>query len=188
MADVRLAREEEKGALPSVCMCCGEPATAHVDQTFMLNPPVVQGPSGFAEIHAIRVLLAAADAPRLDLRTTFCDQHRHYWLIRNAVLFGGIAGLFAALFFGFATVAYLFGVRKIDAPWLSCCVIVPVLLVVIPWAIAVNYFGKTMIRARLMGDDSVMLQNVGERYAAAVEASRQPRTPPPPPPMPAPRG
>jgi hypothetical protein len=173
MPDLRLTRDEEKGALPDVCMCCGAPATACVERTFLLRDPNVPGPSGFAEVFLVRLAVAAANAPRLRLRTSFCEQHRHYWGLRSAILFGGLAGLLVALLAGFACVIYLLSVRKVDSPLLSCCVLVPVFLILIPWVISLKLMTTGTIRARVAEDGAVILQNVDERYVAAVNAARQ---------------
>jgi hypothetical protein len=157
-------------------MSCGDPATAWVEQTFLLQAPTVQGPSVFVEILAARLLYAAANAPRLRLRTSFCERHRHYWSLRFALVFGGLAGLLAVLLGGIAVVVFLFAVVKVDAPWPSACVIVPLILFLVAWLIPMKFVMANTIRARLTEDDAVTLLNVGERYATAVVAARQPPT------------
>jgi hypothetical protein len=178
MPDVRLTRKEEKGVLPDVCMCCGAPATAWVERTFLLRDPHVPGPSGFVEVFLVRLAVAAANAPRFRLRTSFCPQHRRYWLIRSGLLFGGLAALLAALVVGFAFVAYLLKVHKFDSPLLTCCILVPTFLVLIPWVVAARMMTTNTMRVRVAEDDAVVLQNVDERYVAAVEAARQRPRPP----------
>jgi hypothetical protein len=174
MADVRLTRDEAEGQLPNVCTCCGEPASAWAEKTFMLRDPAVHGPSGFAEVHAARLLIAAAQAPRLRLRTSFCPRHRHYWSLRRALVFGGLAGLFAVLLCGVGVVVFLFAVVKVDAPWPAAFLIVPFLLYLPAWLIPLKLVQARTIRARLTGeDDRATLQNVGEGYVAAVKAARQ---------------
>lgn len=173
MPDIQLTRQEEKGALPPVCMCCGQPATDWVERTFLLRDPAVAGPSGFLEVYLVRLAIAAANAPRLNLRTSFCSQHRHYWLTRTAVFFGGLVGFLSILVGGLATVIFLIAVMKVDSPALSCCVIVPLFAVLIPWAIATKILASGTIRTRLNEADEVVLQNVDERYIAAVNAARE---------------
>jgi hypothetical protein len=173
MAVLLLTRDEEDGALPDACMCCGAPATDWSEQTFLLQPPEVHGPSGFATVHAARMIHSMASAPRMRLKTSFCPEHRHYWTIRLAVVFGGLAGLFLVLFAGIAVVAYLFAVVKVDAPWPAACVIVPLALYLTVWLILVSRYMADTIRARLTEGGAVVLLNVGERYVAAVEAARQ---------------
>jgi hypothetical protein len=171
MPDIHLT-DEEADHLPELCMCCGEPATTWVKRTFMTQDPVIGGPSGFVEVFAIRMLLATAATPTFKFRTSFCNSHRHYWLIRSVALFGGIGGMFAVLLAGGLIVAFLMGVMKVDAPWLSCCAIGPFLLFLIVWIIPLKILQSNTIRARL-NDDGVLLVNVGERYVAAVKAARQ---------------
>ena len=173
MPDVRLTSKEEEGALPAVCMCCGAPATFWAQRTFLLQDPAVRGPSVFAEIYLVRLLLATAKTPRFRLRTSFCEQHRHYWNMRFALVFGGLAGLFAVLFGGLAVVVFLLAVAKVDAPWPSACVIVPVILYVLAWVLPMKLVMGKSIRARLTEDDRIAVQNVDERYIAAIKAQRQ---------------
>jgi hypothetical protein len=177
MPEIVLARHEAKGNLPDACMCCGEPATTWITRTFLARAPEVPGPSVFMEVFAVRLLLATANVPRFHLRTSFCEQHRHYWTLRAGLLFGGLAGMAAVLVLGGLTVVYLMTVQKVDAPWLSCCVIVPFLLFLVVWIIPTMRLRSTSIRARRAKDGGVLLMNVGERYVAAVRAAR--RTPPP---------
>jgi hypothetical protein len=173
MADVRLTRDEGEGKLPDACMCCGDPATAWVEKTFLLRVPTVHGPSGFAEVHAARLLIAAAQVPRMRLRTSFCPRHRHYWALRLALLLGGLAGLFAVLLGGSAVVVFLFAVVKVEAPWPVAFIMVPFLLYVVAWVIPLKLVQDRTIRARLTEDDRIALQNVGEGYVAALKAARQ---------------
>jgi hypothetical protein len=173
MADVCLTRDEAKGKLPAACMCCGAPAAAWAEKTFLLRDPGAVGPSGFAEVHAARVLIAAAQAPRLRLRTSFCESHRHYWALRGVLLFGGLAGLLFVFLAGNAVVAFLFAVVKVEAPWPVAFVIVPLLLYLAAWVVPLKLVQARTIRARLTEDSRVALQNVGDAYVAAVEAARR---------------
>ncbi len=172
MPDVRLTRAEEDGNLPQVCMCCGAPATAWVERNFLAHDPAVRGPSVFWEVFAIRLLIAAANTPRVRLRTSFCPRHRHYWHLRAALAFGGLAGMLAVLFIGLLGTILLIAVAKVDAPWLSCCAIVPFLAYIVPWIIAIKLVQDRTIRARLGKGDAIILQNVSERYVTALEEQR----------------
>jgi hypothetical protein len=173
MADLRLTRDEEEGELPAVCMCCGAPATDWSEQTFLLRPPAVEGPSGFATVHAARMLESMVNAPRLRLRTSFCPEHRHYWTTRLLLVFGGLAGLGGVLLAGIAVVVYLFAVVKVDAPWPAACVIVPLAVYLTIWLILVSRVMGNTIRARLVEGGAVVLTNVDPRYVEAVEAARR---------------
>lgn len=179
MPDVLLTRHEAEGHLPDVCMCCGARATIRINRVFLASDPEVKGPSGFLEVFAIRLLIAIADAPRIRVRTSFCERHRHYWSLRSVILFGGLAGMLAVIVLGFLVVALLMTVGKVDAPWLSCCVIVPFLLYLVAWVIPARQVGSSSIRARLAEGGEVLLMNVGEAYVVAVRAARRPPRPPP---------
>jgi hypothetical protein len=173
MADVVLTRDEEGGRLPAACMCCGQPATAWVEKTFLLRDPAVVGPSGFAEVYAARLLIAAAGAPRLRLRTSFCESHQLYWTLRLGLLLGGLVGLGAVLAGGLAVVVFFFAVVKVEAPWPVAFVLVPFVVYLAAWVVPLKLVQARTIRARLTGDDEVVLQNVGDGYVAALEAARQ---------------
>src|SRR5262249_13699340 len=148
---------------------------------FMLRDPHVPGPSVFWEVLAVRMVLAAAKAPRLRLPTPLCERHRNYWRFRSALVYGGLAGMLAVLLgglvAGLVAVILLITVARVDKPWLSCCVVVPFLLYLLAWVIPVRAVMSGTIRARLTEDDRVVLQNVGEGYAAAVEAARRRQRP-----------
>jgi hypothetical protein len=178
MPDVHLTRGEANGDLPAACMCCGKPASVWVERTFMKHEPGVQGPSGFQEIYVLRLLIAVANTPTFQLRTSFCDEHRYYWQIRNFVTFGSLAGLFVVLFGGLAfTILLIAVIVGPDAPWVGACAIVPVLVyifgVLIPLKLLVV---SRIIRARNTEDDGVELSNVGEGYVAALKKHREMRT------------
>jgi hypothetical protein len=172
MPDIRLTRDEEKGDLPEVCMCCGQPAVTRVKHTFLLRDPHVPGPSVFWEVFALRLIIASAQAPRLRLQTTFCEQHRHYWTYRSFLVFGGLAGMVAVIVGGLVVAILLLTVAKVDTPWLSCCAIGPFLLFLLVWVIPVMKVTSATIRVRLTEDDAVMLQNVAEGFVTAVQATR----------------
>jgi hypothetical protein len=180
MADIRLTRDEERGALPDVCMCCGQPAVTRVDHTFLLRDPHVPGPSVFWEVFALRLLIASAQAPRLRLQTTFCEQHRQYWTFRAFLVFGGLVGLAAIVVGGLVFVILLITVAKVDEPWLGCCVMGPLLLYLPAWVIPSMRMMSTTIRARLTEDEAVVLQNVAEGFVTAVRATRSLRPRPAP--------
>lgn len=177
MADVHLTRSEADGDLPAACMCCGKPASVWVERTFLKRQPGVPGPSGFAEIFVLRLLIAAASTPTFKFRTSFCEQHRHYWRIRTYLTFGAIGGLFVVLFGGLAVTILLIAVVGPNAPWVGACAIVPFLVyvfgVLIPLKLLVV---NRIIRARNAEDDGVELSNVGEGYVAALKTHREMRT------------
>jgi len=179
MPEILLTPHEAEGNLPNVCMCCGERATTRVTRTFLAREPAAPGPSVFWEVFAVRLLIAAADTPRFRLRTSFCDQHSNYWALRSYLLFGGLAGMFVVLALGAVVVALLMTVGKVDAPWLSCCMIGPFLLFMIVWIIPVMRMKTNSIVARLADNDAVLLKNVDESYIAAVRSARRPPRPPP---------
>jgi hypothetical protein len=170
MPTVYLSQKEADGELPTICMCCGKPANIWVNRSFLKHEPPVKGPSVFLEIFALRLLLAMATTPTFHLRTSFCESHRYYWLWRSVLVFGGIGAMIAVIFGGLVFVALLIFIAKVDAPWLSCCVIGPFLLFLIAWVIPLKLTMGNTIRARLMEDGRIALTNVDESYVAAVEA------------------
>jgi hypothetical protein len=173
IADVRLTRDQAEGALPDVCMCCGAPATVWINRTFMLHEPVVHGRSVLAEIYIVQFLFAAAKTARLNLRTSFCPRHRHYWALRFALIFGGLGGMFVVLFGGLSVVVFLFAVVKVDSPWPTGCVLVPLIAYLVAWIITMKLVMDRSIRARLTEDGEIALQNVGVHYIEAIKAGRR---------------
>jgi hypothetical protein len=155
-------------------MCCGDPATDQVDRRFPLHPPVVHGPSGSVEILAIRTLFAAAEVPRVTLRTSFCPQHRHYWTFRTVLVWGGLGGLLAVVFGGLLFVVLLLTVAKFDSPLLGAFVIIPAVAYMVVWGVLMTRVLGRSIRVKLAedGSNTLLLTNVDARYVDALERQR----------------
>ena len=174
MPDVHLTRCEADGDLPAACMCCGKPASVWIERRFMKHQPGVRGPSGFQEIFVLRLLIAAASTPTFKLRTSFCEQHRHYWIVRNFLMFGGIGGLFIVLFGGLAVTILLIAVVGPNAPWVGACAIVPVLIYIFGLLIPLKLLVLSRtIWAQSAGDGGVELRNIGDDYVVALKTHRE---------------
>jgi hypothetical protein len=173
MAHVVVTREEAEteGKLPAVCMCCGAPATIWVTRRLMLKPPQYNQVE-LAEIALIKSIHALATSPYVQLRTSFCEQHRHYWTVRLAVLFGGMLAFFATMFF-----AFVFGlVATINRPQphagLVALAVITVLLGLVGWLVPLLILWRNPIRALGMDNGLVVVDNVSDPYANAVQATR----------------
>ena len=173
MAEIFLTREEAKGDLPALCMCCGAPAKTRVTRSFMLRDPEVSG-GPFLEMRAIQAIAAHATVPRLSLPTYFCEQHRHYWHLRDGLKWGGLAGLLTLVFGGVAMIATLIFTIDFKSRWPEGCFLFTFVLYAIGWGTSMNRLVRNTMRARRHGDGRILLQNVGEEYVAALPAQRQP--------------
>src|SRR5262249_27225486 len=153
--------------LPAVCMCCGAPATVWVTRRLMLKPPQ-HNQIELAEIALIKSVHALATSPYVLLRTSFCEQHRHYWTIKLAVLFGGMLMFFAALFF-----AFVFGlVATLNRPQphagLVALAVFCALFGLVGSLVPLLILWRNPIRAVGMDNGCIVVDNVCDPYAAAV--------------------
>jgi hypothetical protein len=173
MAYVVVTREEaeREGKLPAVCMCCGAPATAWVTRRQMLKPPRYNRIE-LAEVAIFKSIHALATSPYVRLRTSFCDRHRHYWTIKLIVLFGGML-----LFFGAMLLTCLFGViASINRPQphvgLAAIAVTFALLGLLGWLVPLLIVWRKPIRALGMEQGLIVVDNVSDSYAQAVQATR----------------
>jgi hypothetical protein len=125
-----------------------------------------------AEVAIFKTVHALATSPYVQLRTSFCDQHRHYWTIRLIVLFGGMLMFFAAMF-----LAFVFGlVATINRPQphkgLVAVAVIVALLGLLGWLVPLLILWRNPIRALGMDQGLVIVDNVSDSYANAVQATR----------------
>ena len=172
MAEVFLTREETKGDLPALCMCCGAEAKTCVTRKFIVVQPRVGG--GFAEIVAIQAIIGFANAPRLRLPTTFCGQHRYYWHLRDGLRWGGLAGSITLIIGGVIMAISVFISTKTETHWPDGCLLLSLFVCMIAWGIPMARFARNPLRATRYGDGRILLQNVGEKYVAGLLAQREP--------------
>ena len=180
MTHVVITREEAEGEgkLPAVCMCCGAPATVWVTRRLMLKPPRYNQVE-LAEVAIFKSIHALATSPHVDLRTSFCDQHRHYWTIKLIVLLGGALMFFGALFL--TLVFALVGTLNRPEPhkgFVAMAVIIA-LLGLLGWLVPLLIVWRNPIRAFGLDQGLIVVDNVSDSYASAVQASR-PRAEPAP--------
>ncbi len=175
MPDVSLTHDEAEGDLPPACMCCGDPATVWIECAFLAHAAV----SVFWEVFVVRLALALGQ-PVIRVRTSFCPRHRHYWRLRSALFFGGIAGFVAVVVGSVIVVILLIGVAKIDSPLVNALGIAPIFVCMIAWAAAAVLVSQRTLRARRIRHDGVVLQKVAQAYVAAVQARRPPSAAAPP--------
>ncbi len=173
MGHVVIMREEAEkvGKLSAVCMCCGALATVWVTRRLMLKPPR-SNQVELAEVAIFKTIHALATSPYVQLRTSFCDQHRHYWTIRLIVLFGGMLMFFAALF-----LALVLGlVATINRPQphkgLVAMAVIFVLLGLLGWLVPLLILWRNPIRAMGLDQGPLIVDNVSESYAHTVQATR----------------
>jgi hypothetical protein len=174
MAHVVVTREEAEaeGKLPTVCTCCGAPAAVWVTRRLMLKPPQYNR-FELAEVALIKSVHALATSPYVLLRTSFCDQHRHYWTIRVIVLFGGMGMFFAAML-----LALVFGVVAATInpaqphKGLVAIAVMSALFGLVGWLVPLLILWRNPIRAVGLDNGLVVVDNVSDQYASAVQATR----------------
>ena len=178
MAHVVITREEAEveGKLPAVCMCCGAPATAWVTRRLMLKPPRYNQVE-IAEIAAIKALHALATSSYVRLRTSFCDQHRYYWIIKAIVLFGGMGLFFGAMFLTFVLALVATIGRPEPHKGISALAVICALVGIVGWIVPLLIVWRSPIRALGLNNDLVLVDNVSEAYAKALQATRPPPAP-----------
>lgn len=84
MSAVRLRRREaERGHLPRVCVCCGEPATTTVTRKFAWHPFWVWLllPVGLLPL----IIVAIMTTKRMTVQIPFCESHEDHWSWRERV-------------------------------------------------------------------------------------------------------
>jgi hypothetical protein len=173
MAHVVITREEaeKEGKLPSVCMYCGAPATVWVTRRLMLKPPRYNQVE-LAEVAIFKAFHALSTSPYVRLRTSFCEQHRHYWTIKAVVLFAGAAMFFGALFLTF--VLALVGTLNRPEPHKGIVGVAVTIcfLGIVGWLVPLLIVWRNPIRALGTEQGLVVVDNVGDAYANAVRATR----------------
>jgi hypothetical protein len=174
MAHVVVTREEAEGEgkLPAACMCCGAPAAAWVTRRLMLKPPQ-HGRFELAEVALIRSVHALATSPYVSLRTSFCEQHRHYWTVRMAVLFGGMGVFFAAMLLALVLGVAASAINPAQPhKGLVAVAVMSALFGLVGWLVPLLILWRNPIRAVGLDNGLVVVDNVGDAYAAAVQATR----------------
>jgi hypothetical protein len=173
MAHVVITREEaeKEGKLPAVCMCCGAPATVWVTRRLMLKPPQYNRVE-LAEVAVFKTIHALATSPYVQLRTSFCDKHRHYWTIKLIVLFGGMLMFFAAMF-----LALLLGLaatinRHQPHKGLVAMAVIIALLGFLLWLVPLLILWRKPIRALGLDQGPIIVDNISDSYAHVVQATR----------------
>jgi len=174
MAHVVITREEaeEEGKLPAVCMCCGGPATVWVTRRLMLKPPQYNQVE-LAEVAIFKGIHALATSPYVRLRTSFCGQHRHYWTIKAVVLFGGMVLFFGAMFLALVLGVTAATINPAQPPkGLVAIAVIFALLGLVGWLVPLLIVWRKPIRALGIDQGLVLVDNVGDAYANAVQATR----------------
>jgi hypothetical protein len=173
MAHVVITRDEaeREGKLPPVCMRCGAPASVWVTRRLMLKPPRYNQVE-LAEVAIFKGIHALATSPYVRLRTSFCDKHRHYWTIKLIVLLGGML-----LFFGAMFLTCVLGlVATINRPephaGLVAVAVAFALLGLFGWLVPLLIVWRNPIRALGMEQGLIIVDNVSDSYASAVQATR----------------
>ena len=178
MAHVVMTREEAEGEgkLPAVCMCCGAPATAWITRRLMLKPPRYNQVE-LAEVAIFKSIHALATSPYVHLRTSFCDHHRHYWTIKLIVLLGGALLFFGALFLTLVLALVATIGRPEPHKGIAAMAVICALVGLLGWVVPLLIIWRSPIRALGLNNDLILVDNVSDSYAKAVQATRPPPAP-----------
>jgi hypothetical protein len=173
MAHVVVTREEaeDEGKLPAVCMCCGAPATTWVTRRLMLKPPRYNQVE-LAEVAIFKTIHALTTSPYVRLRTSFCDRHRHYWTIKLIVLLGGMLLFFGAMFLTCVLGLVATINRPQPQPVLVAIAVIIALLGLVGWLVPLLILWRKPIRALGMDQGLIIVDNVSDSFASAVQATR----------------
>jgi len=169
--ELLLTPEELEGPLPSLCICCGAPSTVCVAKKLRdfksLFPNVRPGRPSLGWLIA---MLATLNAPYVRLRTPLCQEHRNYWTVRWAWLWGGIAGL-ALVTVSSIVFAVVVGLRT-NSRWPDALALGLVLIYMIAWIAGwVTACRKPKLILAHQYDGGWMLQNASAPFMAALSAA-----------------
>ncbi len=170
MPQVQLRLNEADGYLPAVCMCCGEPATAHKAKKMQWCPPWV----GILILTGLLpyLIVALILTKRTTVQAPFCDRHQGHWLNRLLVMWGSFF-----LFGVIGLAAFIFSInlprQNQDNVFPFVCLGSVALLVV--WIIIAIVCQYTIIRPTEITDDDITLTGVCNAFIDAVEEARDER-------------
>lgn len=170
MATVHLAGEagEVIDPLPDVCAACGAPAATDKDVRFWWHPPWVNGLLASAILMPILLVPAAIIAvvltqKRMRVRLPLCARHRRPWLLQRLCLaVSVVAGL--ACLVAIPVVMIRFGGRDARSADIFLIVFLGAAIIFAGLLIALAYWGRALIRADKITDESVTLVNVSEEF------------------------
>jgi hypothetical protein len=166
MARVRFSgRATRRGALPMVCMVCGDDADVRLRKRFSWHPPwvIVLIFTGLLPYVLVAFLLTKSKAVDVPM----CSRHQHYWLFKFLI----VAGLFVVtLFAAFGLLAL--AVANDLGGWVCFTII----FFFVAWLVATFLVQQFALRPVEITDDSITLGNVHEDFVEEWEAMRGERT------------
>lgn len=166
MPQIRLHVRQADGDLPSVCMCCGQPATVTKTKKMQWCPPwvgilILAGLLPYAIVAMILTKRARVQAP-------FCDDHKGHWLHRALLMWGSF------FLFGFLGLGAIVAAASLpqhlreNALGFTCLGGVVLLLI---WLGIVIYAQNTGIRPKEITDNEILLDGVCLAFVDAVDES-----------------
>lgn len=162
-----VGRETRRGALPMVCLVCGEDAVARLRRRFTWHPAWVYA-FIFTGLLPYWIVVQIIGKDRaIDL--PMCRWHRHYWLIRFGIL---MASLVAILIFNF-----VLAIIAASLNW-EGWVCWPFWLMLLGWFAEIFALQFMGLRAVEITDNSITLTNISPIFAEEFQAFRQKRKSP----------
>jgi hypothetical protein len=159
-----VGRAMGRGALPKVCMICGDDAKARLRKRFTWHPPwvyllIFTGLLPYAIGALILSKNQAVDLP-------MCARHRHYWTIRLGIIFASFAAILL-LSFGLIAVA----ASQDWGGWVCSLVI----FFFVAWIVEILVLQLLGLRACEITDNSITLTNISPIFVEEWRAYQRER-------------
>jgi len=184
MARVFLSRKEiDEGALPNLCMRCGQPATLIESKRFywglnwqmrlLFLSAACGGPLFWVPLLLIPTRLRQVHVP-----VPLCQRHRNHWLPLQIILFAGI-GIPAILIFlmiVFGTIACSLDPQTPQArsaAGIAVWLFPPTLAIVLMTVFPAFILDMKSIRVTLIDDQSIHLIGVAREFAERLQEGRR---------------
>jgi hypothetical protein len=171
MARIKLGRHEaEEGDLPQQCIRCGAPQTLVKRKSFSWHPQWVYVLLLVGLLPCLIVALILTK--RMTAAIPLCEQHKSYWLKRNAWIWGTCFIVAMACVGAFALVVQGAERKAPRGEDLSGLVCLGSTLAGLVWLVVAAVIQHLTIRPTQITDTSITLTNVSDKFVDAVDDYR----------------
>lgn len=153
--EVFIEQHEADGALPDVCMCCGNEGGVWRTQNFSWIHPLMR---------MLPPIAVAFLTKKMTVQVPLCDQHQNHFLWRTIVE-GGFGGILLIL--GLLWVLTTFWAEEWTLP-----LGISLVFFVVIWIIAAAVLKSMGIRVSEINDDGIRLKGVSPGFHEALEDHR----------------